>query len=506
MKYEVLIGLEFHVQMKTKSKMFCSCANEADHTKPNTNICPICLGHPGTLPTVNKKAIKMSQLASLALGCKLNSYIKFDRKNYFYPDLPKGYQISQFDKPVAEHGELIINAVATDGLTGSLELENELKRIGITRLHIEEDSAKSIHTKDKEASLIDYNRGGAPLIEIVTDPDFSTPLEAKTFAQEIQLLMRHLDISDADMEKGHLRCDANISLRPKGETILYPKTEIKNINSFRSLEKALEFEIKRQKILWEDGKAPKVQETRGYDDHSGETKSQRTKEGFADYRYFPEPDIPPLTFSAKEFSALGTELPELPQAKRLRFCHEYTHTGEEAKIITGNIHLANYFEQIISELQAWISTSELDWDKEKNTLIKLATNWLINNLITRLDEKNISFDDNKISAENFAEFITLLHQKKLGSTNAVKVLDIMIDNGADPSNVLRDYGLEQVDNDDEIKKIIDTVITTFPDQIAEYQAGKETIIKFLLGQVMRESQGKADPEKAENLLIEKLKK
>ncbi|HCC23560.1 TPA: Asp-tRNA(Asn)/Glu-tRNA(Gln) amidotransferase subunit GatB [Candidatus Falkowbacteria bacterium] len=505
MKYEVLIGLEFHVQMKTRSKMFCSCANEADFAKPNSNICPICLGHPGTLPTVNQEAVKMSQIAALALNCTLNSYIKFDRKNYFYPDLPKGYQISQFDKPMAEHGEFIINSIAADGLTGSLENASELKRIGITRLHIEEDAAKSIHDKDQNATLVDYNRGGAPLIEIVTDPDFSTPLEAKTFAQELQLLMRHLNISNADMEKGHLRCDANISLRPEGETKLYPKTEVKNINSFRSLERALTFEIKRQTALWLDNKAPAVQETRGYDDTTGETKSQRTKEGSADYRYFPEPDIPPMTFSSELFELLKLSLPELPQAKRRRFSQEYTHTGEEAKILTQNRRLADYFEQIISELEAWITSSDLNWNQEKKKLIKLATSWLINNFITSLTEKNLNFDDTKVTAENFAEFITLLHQNKIGSANAVKVLNVMIDKGADPSQILQEYGLEQIDDDTEIMTVITSVIKAFPEQVADYRAGKEPIIKFLVGQVMKQSGGKVNPQKAEASLKKALK-
>ena len=511
MKYDILIGLEFHVQLKTKSKMFCRCLNSSDNDAPNINLCPICLGQPGTLPMVNEQAIKMGIKAALAINCAINKFTKFDRKNYFYPDLPKGYQISQFDKPLAENGYFDINNVAADGLAGRLDVEEQLKRIPITRLHLEEDTAKSIHQKD--ATLIDFNRAGAPLIEIVTGPYLSSPQEAKTFGQELQLLLRALEISEADLEKGHLRCDANISLKPEGETQLYPKTEIKNLNSFKALERALEFEIKRQKALWEDGKAPQVQETRGWNDKKQETFVQRTKEGSADYRYFPEPDIPPLTITDEEINQIKSLMPELPQEKRYRFMDMYGFTPEETKILTEDKDLANYSEQVISELKDWLGSlpenveaDEVElWQKNKTKLVKLVANWLINNLLTLLTDKAISFNEQKITAENFAEFITLIYQNKVNSTSAQKILEIMIENGADPSRVMDDYKLGQVSDEGAINEIIKQVIDKFPNQVAEFKAGKEPIIKFLLGQVMKDSKGSAEPKTAEKLLREKLK-
>lgn len=510
MKLDIIIGLEFHVQLKTKTKMFCACANEAESEKPNINICPICLGHPGTLPVVNQQAVLWAIKAALALNCKINSFTKFDRKNYFYPDLPKGYQISQYDKPLAEHGYFNINSQAKDGLAARLDDEKQMKQIEIVRLHMEEDSAKSIHHQDN--SLIDYNRGGAPLIEIVTGPSFSSPAEAKTFAQELQLLIRYLQISDADMEKAQLRCDANISLKPSGENKLYPKTEIKNINSFNSLEKALTYEIDRQKALWLENKPPQMQETRGWNDKKQITISQRSKETQADYRYFPEPDIPPLTFTSEKIIEIKNSLGELPQQKRLRFMEMYGFTPEEAKILTYDKNLANYAEQVVSELKDWLhsvegleGTEEEIWTNNKKKVVKLVANWLINNLISQMHEQNLSFNELKVTAENFAEFITLIYQNKINSTNAQKILKIMIDKGADPSHVMDEYNLEQIDDQEAIIKVIKKVINNFPDQVAEYQAGKEPVIKFLIGQVMKQSKGKANPQTAEELLKKNLK-
>ena len=407
MKLEPVIGLEIHVQLKTKSKMFCACQNDSDNAKPNENICPICMGHPGTLPTINENAITMAIRAALALNCHIAKFTKFDRKNYFYPDLTKGYQISQYDKPLAIHGYLVINNQITDGLSGRLDDEKQLKRIGITRLHMEEDTGKSVHSKGN--TLLDYNRCGAPLIEIVTEPDLSSPQEAKTFGQELQLIMKHLGISDAEMENGQLRCDANISLRPKGDKKLYTKIEIKNINSFRSLERALAFEINRQTVLWKENKVPTEQETRGWDDAKQETVLQRTKEEAHDYRYFPEPDLPPLTFTDKQIEEAESLLPELPQDKRRRFMEMYSFTGEESKIICETKELAGYAEQIISELKSWVKTiDEGDedevWTKNKTKLIKLVSNWLINKFLPISAENKIKFENNKITAENFAEF------------------------------------------------------------------------------------------------------
>ncbi|MEK7075152.1 MAG: Asp-tRNA(Asn)/Glu-tRNA(Gln) amidotransferase subunit GatB, partial [Patescibacteria group bacterium] len=386
MKLQTIIGLEFHVQLKTKTKMFCGCANEPEAEEPNKHICPICLGHPGVLPTINQAVVNMAIKVSAALNCEIAEFTKFDRKNYFYPDLPKGYQISQYDLPFAENGWLGINFLAKDGLAGRLDDEKQMKRIGIIRLHLEEDAAKSIH--DKKSTLVDFNRGGAPLIEIVTSPHFSTPQEAKTFGQELQLIVRYLNVSDADMEKGQLRCDANISLRPEGDPKLYPKTEIKNINSFRALERALAFEIERQTILWTNGQPPAKQETRGWLEAKQETISQRTKEEAEDYRYFPEPDLPPLAFTKEQIEQLSVSNIELPQAKRRRFMATYGFNADETKILTESKELANYAEEIISELREWLNsldntegTDEEIWEKNKKKLIKLIAGWLINKFL-----------------------------------------------------------------------------------------------------------------------------
>jgi len=509
MELQTLIGLEFHVQLKTKTKMFCACANDQNPDKPNENICPICLGHPGTLPTINKQAVNMAIKAALALNCKIAEHTKFDRKNYFYPDLPKGYQISQYDKPIAEDGFLVINNKASDGLAGRLDNENDLKRIGIIRLHMEEDSAKSSHQKNN--TLVDYDRGGAPLIEIVTHPHLSSPSEAKTFAQEIQLIMRHLEISDADMEKGQLRCDANISLRPEGDSNMYTKTEIKNINSFRTLERALAYEVERQTILWKGGFIPDSQETRGWSEERQETIVQRVKEAEHDYRYFPEPDLPPLLIDKNEIKEIKACQHELPQDKRNRFMQMYKFTPEAAKILSSNKELSFYTEQIISELKEWLKTTEQEgtekeiWENNKKKLAKLVASWLVNKFLPILETKKITLENNKVTAENFAEFITLVYTSKINSAAAQMILEEMAKSGADPSHVMDEKDLGQMQNSDDLKNIIDKVLDAHPDQVADYKAGKEPVIKFLLGAVMRESKGKADPKQAEELLQQKMK-
>ncbi|MBI5076879.1 Asp-tRNA(Asn)/Glu-tRNA(Gln) amidotransferase subunit GatB [Candidatus Falkowbacteria bacterium] len=503
MKLQTLIGLEFHVQLKTKTKMFCACLNNSENEKPNENICPICLGHPGVLPVVNEEAVRMALKAALALNCEIAEFSKFDRKNYFYPDLPKGYQISQFDEPVATDGYLAINNVARDGLSAPLNDASQLKRIGIIRLHLEEDAAKSIHEKNK--SLIDFNRGGAPLVEIVTAPHFSSPYEAKSFGQELQLIMRFLEISDADMEKGQMRCDANISLRPEGDANLYPKTEIKNINSFRALERALAFEIKRQTELWLDGKPPQTQETRGWDDQKQQTVSQRSKEESSDYRYFPEPDLPPLTFTKKDIDAVRAHLPELPQAKRQRFVEMYSLNYEEVKILTATKDSADYVEKIISELQEWLcstaeGTKEEIWARHSKRAVKSAAGWLINKFLKLLDEQNIAFNENKVTSENFAEFITLVYQNKINSAAGQIILEEMVRTGADPSQVMEEKDLKQVDNEADLAKIILKIIKNSPEQVEQFKNGKEAVIKYFIGLVMKETKGKSDPRKAEEIL------
>src|SRR3989339_1207484 len=382
MMYEAVIGLEIHVQLKTKTKMFCGCPTHDSAVAPNEHVCPLCLGIPGVLPVTNEQAVRYGVLMGLALNCEIAEHSKFDRKNYFYPDLPKGYQISQFDLPIAINGFVEID------VPGGLR---ETARIGITRAHLEEDAAKNLHAENGK-TYVDFNRGGTPLIEIVTEPDFKSPLEAKLFLQELLLIARYLGVSDADMEKGHLRCDANISLRPVDDegvplkSVLYPKTEIKNINSFRHVERALEHEIQRQTKLWEAGTPPMVSTTRGWNDAKQITEEQRTKEGAADYRYFPEPDIPALEL--KELAdQMRSLLPELPAKRRIRLMQEYALKPSDARQICEDPVLANFTEQVFSELSAWLESIPKMEDgegnlvgKEQARLAKLVSGWLLSKL------------------------------------------------------------------------------------------------------------------------------
>lgn len=511
MKLTPIIGLEIHVQLKTKSKMFCGCDNTGENQKPNTTVCPICMGHPGVLPVANQQAIKWSVLASLAINCQIPPISKFDRKSYFYPDLPKAYQISQFDQPIGQKGFL------------DIQTKDGLKRINITRLHLEEDAAKNYHAKDGQHTLVDYNRGGTPLMEIVTEPDIRTAAEAKTFMQELRLIMRHLEISDADMEKGHLRCDANVSLTDQvSDEVdikqLKAKTEIKNLNSFKAVEKAIEYEIKRQTRLWEEGKIPDTDTTRGWNEDKGITEEQRSKEGSADYRYFPDPDLPPINFTPSAQNGIDVEkiknqIPELPQAKRQRFIDEFDLSAENAKIITDDKYLATFFEQVISELRAWlISSGEVEgteediWQNSKAKLSKITANWLINKLLGNIIKDGDDLNTcQEITPENFAEFITIVHLNRVNSTIALQVLEKMCRTGKDPSVIIEEDDLSGGQSEIEIEKIIDQIITENPKQVAEFKGGKETIIQFFIGQVMKQTKGQANPNTIKDKLINKLK-
>ncbi len=506
MKYAPVIGLEIHVQLKTKTKMFCSCATHNSAVSPNANVCPICLGNPGVLPVTNEQAVRYGILMGLALNCEIAEHSKFDRKNYFYPDLPKGYQISQFDLPIAINGHLDID------VPGGLR---ETAHIGITRAHLEEDAAKNIHAENGK-TYVDFNRGGTPLIEIVTEPDFKSPLEAKTFLQELRLIARYLGVSDADMEKGHLRCDANISLRPADDDgvplspTLYPKTEVKNINSFRHVERALEHEIQRQTKLWEAGTPPMVSTTRGWNDAKQMTEDQRTKEGAADYRYFPEPDIPALEL--KDLAdEMRRQLPELPAKRRARFVQEYALKPSDARQICEDPALADFTEHVFSELGEWLENVPKMEDEEGNLvgkeqarLAKLVSGWLLSKLGGLLVQRSIDVRTMKISPENFAEFITLLASNKLNNAGGLKVLDKMLDDGSDPSHVMEDAQLGQMDDAGALAEIVDRVVESHPAELARYRAGEEQLLKFFIGMVMKESEGTADPGLSKNMIKVKL--
>ncbi len=498
-KYQATIGLEIHLQLKTESKMFCSCANESwkisqNDLEPNTNICPVCTGQPGALPVANQSAIDMVVKAGLALNCKIAKYSKFDRKNYFYPDLPKGYQISQYDQPLCQQGYLNIGN----------------RRIGITRIHLEEDTAKSLHPVNENYSLIDFNRAGIPLMEMVTEPDIHNAQEAKKFAQSLQRIFRSLNISDADMEKSQMRCEVNISLASQGSTKLGTKVEIKNLNSFKAVERSIEYEIQRQTKLLNQGKLVK-QETRGWHDREQKTYLQRSKESAKDYRYFPEPDIPPLVIKASYINKIKAELPELPQNKLKRFQSEYGFNLSDAQILINQPGLANYTEQVVSELQRWLvdldeidSTNTEEWNNYKRKLNKICANWLINKLSPILVRKNISFKELSITPENFAEFITLIYKNRLNSKVAVSLLEKMVKTGGDPSVILEEDGLHLIEDVSDLEPIIEQVIKENVTQVKQFRAGKTVILKFLIGQVMRLTQGKANPKMVEELLIQKL--
>jgi len=495
MKYDIIIGLEIHAELKTKSKMFCSCNNDADGKSPNTNVCPICLGHPGTLPVPNRQAIDWTILTGLALNCKIREYSKFDRKNYFYPDLPKGYQISQFDQPLAYNG--------------SLEIAGQ--DVLITRIHLEEDTGKSLHSDKK--TLLDFNRAGTPLMELVTEPVIKDAETAKKFGQAYQQILRYLEISNADMEKGEMRCEANISLQEPGHwkyedgeikpakagLKLNPKVEVKNINSFRAMEKAINFEIARQTEAL-NNKEEIFAETRGWNENNNETVSQRRKESSADYRYFPEPDIPPLKISTDQIRGLEATLPEMPAQKKKRFSREYGLTEEAADILCADKNLAAWTEQVISELDAWIEANGDSADRQDKKLAKTAVNWITRELVKYLKNDNKKIGDLKMTTENFAELICLVYQGKVSAASGQSILEKMYWEGGDPTDIMTDRGLEQLDDTAELEKNIRQIITNNPAQLTQYKAGKTTVFQYFVGQVMAATRGKANPKIVTELL------
>ncbi|HLN19059.1 MAG TPA: Asp-tRNA(Asn)/Glu-tRNA(Gln) amidotransferase subunit GatB [Patescibacteria group bacterium] len=487
-KYVPVIGMEVHVELKTASKMFCDSKNGLGlEREPNVNICPVCTGQPGTLPVPNAEAIKFVQMAGLALNCELNLNTKFDRKNYFYPDLPKGYQISQYDQPLCGKGKLKI-----DG-----------KEIGITRIHLEEDTGKLIHPKGVDYTLVDFNRAGVPLMELVTEPDIESGKEARIFCQKLQQVCRYLGISDADMEKGMMRCEANISIYKKGEDKLSgTKVEVKNINSFKFVEKAIAYEIERQTEVLESGEKV-IQETRGFNPDRGVTVSQRTKESAHDYRYFPEPDIPPLKFTKEYVEDLKKHLPELPEAKAKRIAEEYKLPAKDVEIIVSDKDLADYFENVVSELKEKMKSGEYIADEKKS--IKLATNYIITELRKHLAEHNHGIRDLEITPENYAELIIILASGKINSSAAQTVLAQMYKTGGDPSQIIEAKNLGQVSDEKELEEIVEKIIAANKQSVDDYMKGKENALKFLIGQVMSATKGKANPQIVQEILKNKLK-
>jgi aspartyl-tRNA(Asn)/glutamyl-tRNA(Gln) amidotransferase subunit B len=479
--YEPVIGLEVHVQLLTASKIFCSCSTRVG-APPNTNVCPVCLGMPGALPVLNRKAVEFATLAAMALNCRINETSIFARKNYFYPDLPKGYQISQYDKPLAEHGFI---EVSSGGKSAGR------KKIGITRVHLEEDAGKSLHEgfpDSDEKTAIDLNRTGVPLIEIVSEPDIATPDEAYEYLTRLKEIILYTGVSDCNMEEGSLRCDANVSVRPRGQKELGTKAEIKNVNSFRFIREALVYEIARQvEVIEAGGKI--VQETRLYNSHEGKTYSMRSKEQAHDYRYFPEPDLLPLVVDEKWKSEIARTLPELPEARRARFTKEYGITEYDAQVLTVSKALADQFEEAAKAA--------------KNP--KRVANLVQSELMGRLKAKGIEIEQSPISMKGVAASADLVESGAISGKMLKDLYDLSFERGKDFPEVYDDEGRPQQSSDTSaLEKIIDDVVAANPRQLEQYLSGKKTMIGFFVGQVMKASKGQANPQLVNELLVKKL--
>ncbi|HPL92938.1 MAG TPA: Asp-tRNA(Asn)/Glu-tRNA(Gln) amidotransferase subunit GatB [bacterium] len=488
---ENIIGLEIHVQLKTKSKMFCRCANAGDSNSPNRHVCPICLAHPGTLPKLNHEAVRLAIKLGLALHANLNYLSQFARKNYYYPDLPKGYQITQDDKPIISGGFLPIFH------------DNQWKNCEIERMHLEEDSAKNLHSADGQHTLIDFNRAGTPLLEIVTKPNFRFPAEAILFLQELRLTLRALNISDANMEEAQMRCDANISLRPVGDDKYYAKTEVKNLNSFKAIEKALTHEIIRQKELWEAGTPPTVSETRGWDDKKEMTVAQRSKESLNDYRYFPEPDLPLLELNDALVAEARAEIKNLPWKNRLRLMEEYQYDQDLISQLLETPDLLKYLEKTVSELLDWLKTEGMATSVAEAA--KLSANWLINRVPPLLKKSGQDWNNLALSAENMAEFLKIILKEEINNQVAGQVLEKMIlsKTDADPSHILDDWKNQQADTPG-LGEIIEQIVNEHPNEAARYKQGKLELLQFFLGQVMRATRGAYSAEEIKAALVERL--
>jgi len=461
---EVVIGLEIHAQISTKTKMFCRCDNDSFDKSPNINTCPVCTGFPGMLPVLNDEALQKGIFAALALNCRIKEFSKFDRKNYFYPDSPKGFQISQFDEPISEKGWIDIKTSGGD------------KKINITRLHLEDDAGKLTHVKG--GTLVDFNRAGTPLMEIVSEPDMRSSEEASLYAKEIQKILRYIGSSEADMEKGMMRFDASVSIREKGSKGLNARSEIKNLNSFRSLENAIDFEIDRQKALWEQGEVQTQDLTVGWNDDKQEIYIMRTKEGSDDYRYFPEPDIPPVITSKKQIEEMKKKLPELPAQKAQRFKEQYGLNDEDVRILVADVSLANYFEEVIKGCGD----------------VKLAISFVLTVLMKHLREELISVGEQKVTSEMMGILLKMIKDGKV-SNNAAKgdVFEEMYKTGDDPAKIVKKKGLEQISDSSEIEEVCKKVVKANPSIVEDIKNGKDKAVGALIGQVMKEMKGKANP-------------
>jgi len=478
-RYETVIGLEIHAELLTESKIWCGCSTNFG-SEPNSQCCPVCLGLPGSLPVLNERALEFAVKAGLALGCKIAPFSKFDRKNYFYPDLPKAYQISQYDLPICYDGRV------------SFEYDGEVREVGITRVHLEEEAGKSVHSGDNilgsDYSLIDYNRSGIPLIEIVTEPDIRSPEEARVFLEKVRTLLLYTGVSDCKMQEGSLRCDANVSLRPVGSEKLGVKTEVKNMNSFRAVQRALEYEVKRQSALLSAGE-PVVQSTRHWNEAKGVTVAMRTKEDAHDYRYFPDPDLVPITVTSEQVEAWRRDLPEFPDAKAERFVAQYGIPEYDAGVLTASRPLADFFE----------ATGERFGDA------KVVSNWVMGEVSRLLNEKGIEIEESNLSPDDLAALLTLVRDGTISNNVGKDVFAEMFETGKPPGEIVKAKGLEQISDDSALEAVIDEVIASNPGPAADFAGGTDKAVGFLVGQVMKATRGKANPQRVNQLLHAKLR-
>ncbi len=477
MEYEVVIGLEVHTELKTASKIFCGCSTSFG-AEQNTNVCPVCLGLPGVLPVLNAKVLEFAVCTGLALNCRILPFSKFDRKNYYYPDLPKNFQTSQYDLPIAVDGHL------------DIEVDGQTRRIGITRVHMEEDAGKLVHAGTiarADYTLVDYNRTGVPLLEIVSEPDIRSAEEAKAYLEKLKAILQYIDVSDCKMEEGSLRCDANISLRPKGETRLGTKAEIKNLNSFKAVQKGLEYEAYRQaEVLGEGGRV--VQETRSWDDARGQTVSLRSKEQAHDYRYFPEPDLVPMVVDPIWVEDIRRNLPELPDARQARLMKDYGLSAYDAGVITASRAMADYFDATVAA----------------GADAKAAANWLMGELSRHLNAAGREIDDCPVAPSQLAALIDLQAKGTVSGKIAKTVFEAMWASGKDAAVIVKEQGLVQISDEGAVVAIVEKVIAANPQSVADFKAGKERALGFMVGQIMKETKGRANPEVVNKLLRERL--
>lgn len=478
MSFETIIGLEIHAELNTKTKIFCNCSTKFG-AEPNSNTCPICIGLPGTLPVLNEEVVNLAIKAGTVLNCEINKLNKMDRKNYFYPDLPKAYQISQYDLPICKGGYV------------EFELDGVKKKVRLNRIHIEEDAGKLIHLEDEPFSLIDYNRVGVPLAEIVTEPDLRSPKEAVAFLRILKSILEYGEISDCKMEQGSMRCDANISIRAVGEEKLNAKVEIKNINSFRELQKALEKEEKRQRELYNFGEEYKIkQETRRWDNGKGRTVTMRSKEDAHDYRYFPDPDLVPIIIKEEQIEAIKLTIPELPQAKKIRFIKQYKLGEKEIEILLGDKTLGEFYEGVVKQ----------GADPQN------ASNWILGDLLRILKEKEIECSEMTLLPKALYELIELIAKGEISGTAAKEVFNEMFVSGKSPESIIKEKGLIQISSSDVLDKIVDEILTTNLKSVEDYKNGKLQAAGFLMGQIMKATKGQANPTVAKELIEIKLKK